>query len=169
MSDLQKTLETDAMYGDWGADDEKPMDSISLQEFEAICKEVFDRRTALDEAREVLKLQDEELSKLERKVLSYLTHFKKDKHHVTGLGTIGIINRKSVKVPQDATEKQAFFKWLQEKGIFWDYTTVNSQKLNSLYKAEYEIAGEEGRLADFKIPGVGAPTVFQSISVRKGK
>ena len=83
-------------------------------------------------------------------------------------GTVVRTNRFSVQVPKDIEAKSAFFKWLSEKGreVYWQYVTVNSQSLNSLYKQEMEIAKEAGNL-DFSLPGIGQPTFSATLSRRK--
>jgi trans-2-enoyl-CoA reductase len=66
---------------------------------------------------------------------------------------VSVYTKASCKIPQDPMDKQALFDWMQEKGIYDAYRTVNSQSLNSLVKHEYDLAKERGEF-DFKIPGL---------------
>lgn len=76
-------------------------------------------------------------------------------------------NRSSVTTPKTPEEKQKLFDFLHEKGIFLEFASVNSQTLNSLYKSLAEEAAEKGNY-DFEIPGVGKPTSFTTLKVKKG-
>lgn len=154
----------------WGLE-EKPIEGVTLQEFEKLCENLFERRQQAEEVDQKAKEEWAAVALLEKRVLGILTHYKKDKHHVANRGTVSIMRRVSVRVPKTQEEKDAFFSYLRKKdeALYWDYLSVNSQKLNSYYKQEEEIAREEGRSFDFKIPGVGAPTVQEIVSIRKGK
>lgn len=66
---------------------------------------------------------------------------------------VKLVTSARAKVPQDPMEKQAFFDYLIEKGVYDAYRTVNSNSINSFVKIEYELAKERGDF-DFKIPGL---------------
>lgn len=72
----------------------------------------------------------------------------------------------SVTTPKTPEEKQALFEFLQSKGIFLEIASVNSQTLNSLYKSLATEAEEKGNY-DFKMPGVGEPTTYTSLKLRR--
>lgn len=72
----------------------------------------------------------------------------------------------SVKNPQTPEEKEKFYNYLKEKNIFENMVSVNHMSLNSWYKEEIEAAKAAGNF-DFKIPGLGEPTIFEDISFRK--
>jgi len=72
----------------------------------------------------------------------------------------------SVTTPKTSEEKQALFEFLQSKGIFLEIASVNSQTLNSLYKSLAAEAEEQGNY-DFKMPGVGEPTTYTSLKLRR--
>lgn len=73
----------------------------------------------------------------------------------------------SVTTPKTPEEKEQLFEFLQQRGIFLEMASVNSQTLNSLYKSLAEEAAEKGVL-DFRMPGVGEPTEYISLKMRKG-
>jgi hypothetical protein len=76
-------------------------------------------------------------------------------------------NKTSVTTPKTPEEKEQLFQFLRDKGIFLEFASVNSQSLNSLYKSLAEEAAENGVL-DFKLPGVGEPTIYTTLKMRKG-
>lgn len=102
-------------------------------------------------------------------VLELLAKSKKSKYFVDGVGTAYVINKYSVTTPKTVTEKEQLFKYIAEKygkDTLDDYLSINSQRLNSFYNKEVELAQNEGR-ADFRLPGVGEPQLMQSLGFRK--
>lgn len=81
-------------------------------------------------------------------------------------GMVSLSQRTSVKTPKTQEDREAFFFYLKEKGLYDDMISVNSQTLNSFYKAGLEEAREKG-LTDFIIPGIGEVTIKASLSFRK--
>lgn len=75
-------------------------------------------------------------------------------------------NSTSVTIPKTAQDKELLFKFLADKGIFLEIASVNSQTLNSLYKSLAAEAADEGNF-DFKIPGVGEPTTYTTLKLRR--
>lgn len=73
----------------------------------------------------------------------------------------------SVKNPQTPEDKEAFFLYLKEQGLFENMISVHSRTLNSMYKSASEDALRRGEL-EFRIPGIEAPTVFKKLVIRKG-
>lgn len=143
------------------------MSDITIAGFEALIGDSYALDRKIDELEATLLAPlRKELQELDAKILaqleaSELSSFK------TKFGTVVRTRRYSVRVPATAEDKAALFDWLKTKGdaVYWRYTTVNSQALNSLYKAEMEIAKEEGN-TDFKIPGLGLPEMSQTLSRR---
>lgn len=99
-------------------------------------------------------------------IRQYLEYYGKDKH-VGSLGTVERVTKLSFRTPKTDEDKCKFFKWLQEKEIFFQYATVNSQSLNSLLKQEFETATENGK--ELSIPGIEAPTEYTQMRIRPKK
>lgn len=142
--------------------------SIPMDAFDAMIAEAY----RLDEEieaykRDFLKPKEARLFALEGKILEVLTAQERSSYKSPS-GTVIRQNRYSVQTPKTVEQKQAFFGWLRAKSedVMWQYTTVNSQSLNALYKQEFEIAKEEGNL-DFALPGIGEPTLMTSLARRK--
>ena len=79
--------------------------------------------------------------------------------------TVNRVHRSSVALPQDSHKKALLFDWLQRRGLYEDFVTVNSQRLNALYRSEEEAALARGEI-DFKIPGL-EPRSYTQIQLRK--
>ena len=105
---------------------------------------------------------------LEAEILAHLEENGMSNFRVDGVALISVVEKLSVKTPKTPEEKKAFFNWLEEtKGseVLLHYQTVNSQSLNSFYKAEFESKSDEEKLT-FNMPGIGAPTMSKKLSVR---
>lgn len=81
------------------------------------------------------------------------------------LGKIILTTRFSVTVPK-GDEKERFFTYLKDRGIFEDMATVNSQTLNAWYRSEMDQAKENGDF-DFQIPGIKEPMAYEQLQLRK--
>lgn len=149
----------------WGLE-EKPMEEVTVQELEELCDSAFKRDQAIDALMEQVNEQTEAKNAILERVRKYIVHFGKDKYE-SAVGTIELRSRLSFKTPKSLDEKRDFFEWLTDKGVFYEYASVNSNSLNSLCKQEVEIAKEEGR--ECKIPGIGDPSEFQTIHLRRKK
>ncbi len=73
--------------------------------------------------------------------------------------------RSSVATPKTEAERLAFFGYLKKIGEFDNLITVNSQTLNSWYKAELQAAEQRGDI-EFDVPGLNVTTV-PTLTVRK--
>lgn len=143
--------------------EEKQLEPTTIDELEKLCEDAFLLKAKCDSIEESLSLEKEELNAVNKKILAVLELYGK-KHWEHPLGKIEMRERTSVKTPKTEEEKKLFFEWLEQKGVYWQYVTVNSQSLNALYNAEFESNDDLG----FKIPGIGEPEVFKQI-ILKGK
>lgn len=136
-----------------------------LKQLNALCDSLADTRERKARLNAQLKELNEAEERDETKILEMLEASDLDSFDGTK-GKVSIVNRFTVRVPQSIDDKQALFKYLQQRKIFYELVSVNSMTLNSFYKKEMEIAQSEGN-TDFKIPGVGEPGVKKSLSFRK--
>lgn len=93
-----------------------------------------------------------------------MTSFKVDK-----IANVSITHRMSVPTPKTVEDKKAFFQWVADnKGeeVRDAMMTVNSQTLNSFWKAEYESLDDDAKLM-FQIDGLEMPSVSKVLSIRK--
>lgn len=73
--------------------------------------------------------------------------------------------RTSVKIPRTQEDREAFFNYLKELGLYDTMIGVNSQTLNSFYKSQFEEAKERGDV-DFEIPGLKEVELRKTLSFR---
>lgn len=142
----------------------EPKKNVDLVAFDTLCREIFLQKRRVEDAEEVVSKANAELERLKAEAMKIMKDSGKEKFFVEGMGTIYIHNRYSVTVPKEPSRRQEFFNYLKDKGVFEDIITVNHQTLNSYWKQEWETAGSS---PDFEIPGVGQPTLFQTVATRK--
>jgi hypothetical protein len=140
----------------------------TVLDMEQLTEKIQAKRLEIDQAQDVVKELNKQLASLELTMMEKLHELGKDSYK-SEVGTISIIHRTSFKTPKTPEEKAAFFDYLRAKNMFDALVSVNSQTLNSFCKAELETAIAEGRGLDFKIPGIGEPTVQEIIGFRKAK
>lgn len=133
---------------------------MQVKEFNEFIEKMYELKAKKDELSEETKKVSAELELAKKKALEYLEQAEMTKY-AHPKGTVFVQNKFSAKVPKDEESKKQLFKWLKEKGISMQYLTVNSNSLNSLYKAELEANGP-----DFKMPGVEEPQLYQQLAMR---
>lgn len=74
-------------------------------------------------------------------------------------GTIYLSFIDQVSMPKDTENKELFYNYLRDRGLYDDMVSVNAQKLNGFYRKEAEAAKEAGEIL-FNMPGIeGVHTV----------
>lgn len=147
--------------------------SVTLQEINELCAEIIAEKERKKEAETVASNHESRIKELETKLM-LLFEENELTSYVSPSGRFTIAQKESVTTPKDAESKEKFFEYLKEKGIYWDFVTVNSQKLNGFYREEREEfmkrleAGEVDGF-DFNIPGIGEPSIFKYFHFTKNK
>ena len=145
---------------EWDAVDVK---EISLEEMDAMVKELQEHWKAVEEIKAIAKDVRDKYDAYEKKVLEALKNSKKSKYQVDGLGTVYISNRYVTRVPKDLTAKEKLFNWIKAtKGgeTLLAMVSINHQTLNSFLNQEYEV--NPGCI----VPGVEAPTHEETLGFR---
>lgn len=155
----------DVPSGNWA--EEKPIEAVSLQAFEELCRKTTEQDKVVDKLKAELKLEQEKADDLYAEIQKILAAHNKD-NYKSAVGTFYRYSRWNWKIPSSLEAKTKFFDFLKQKGIFLELVSVNSNTLNSFCKAEYEAAKEAGNV-DFKVPGLEAPTAMEKIGFRKSK
>jgi hypothetical protein len=145
--------------------DEKPMADISLMEFEKAIQEYAEAKEEVERLAGLKNKATEVMDMFESKVMSIMQAFNKTSYR-SSYGLLVRSERWSWKTPKSDEEKDAFYGYLRAKGLFDTMISVNSQTLNSFAKKELEAAKETGDI-DFKIPGLGEPTLTEMIALRR--
>lgn len=135
--------------------------ALDLTAFELLVTELYNLREKVKRMEEDVEKEKSQLEVLKTKVMTCLDQAGKS-NYKSERGTVSIVNKFSVETPKEIEAKKAFFNWLHEKGIFEEYATVNSAKLNALYNEQLEISGNP----DFKIPGIGEAKHYKNLSIR---
>lgn len=148
-------------------DEENPVvpENLSVNQLEELCDKISQQRAVCDEISSKHKLENQKLDALEKSLLAALEAMHKDSYK-SNVGTFSVTHRTSVRVPQ-GDEKLEFLDYLRSRGVHDAMVTVNSQTLNGWYRQEFDAAKANGTLLEFKIPGLGEPTINKLISFRK--
>ena len=77
--------------------------------------------------------------------------------------------KSSVQTPKTEEEKKELFEYLKSIDLFYQIVSVNSSTLNSTYKNLAAQAMEETGALEFIMPGVGKPTIYTTLKVKKEK
>lgn len=149
----------DAAPDDWGHE-EKPISAVTMADMEALASKGRELRAKKDELKKQESDVEQELKGVQKRIIAYLEHFGLTKYESAG-GKVFVTNKRSVKVPKDEADRDSFFAWLKERGIFDQLITVNSQTLNAMYNRECDATG-----GDVSIPGLGPATEYKSVTFK---
>jgi hypothetical protein len=145
--------------------DPGPQNPITVEALDQLVDDIFAKRREIEALEEQVTALNKQKAELEGRAVGYLRALGRENYKGRS-GTIGISEKWRVNLPQTDEDKQALFNWLRDRGIFDKYATVNANSLNSLFMAEWEAAKKAGDL-EFALPGIGAPKLFEGLSVRK--
>lgn len=138
---------------------------VTTREFDDAIAQLISARADYDQKKKIASEANETVESLETKLMELLKLAGKSSYKADGLGTITLVNKYSVRVPQTGDDKDALFAWIEAKygkeGLD-KYRTVNSMALNSLYNQVIE----EG-IAE--LPGVGMPSARPQLQLRMGR
>lgn len=142
--------------------------SVTLAEMEELVAEFLATEDELETLkRQKVKPLEEKIAVLEGRILDVLWSNDITSYRAKAV-TVIRATRYTVATPKTQEDKAAYFAWLRAKSeeTYWAQMSVNSQTLNSFYKAEMEVAKESGDI-DFKIPGLGEPEAKPYLTRRK--
>lgn len=145
-------------------------ESITTEQMDAMVKEMSELKDNYDELKKQSNAAHEKYQEARAKLITTLQAAGKTKYFVDGVGTVSVTEKLKIQTPKSPEDKEAFFKWLQEKygrEGYLTYATVNYNSLNSLYNTEFEQAKLEGTADNFEIAGVGNPEHEYGLSFRK--
>lgn len=149
--------------------EEKMIDEIAAMTTETLtelAESAFYHRTRKEEYEALM----EQESKMEREATDRLQtylDFSGTDSFISKSGTIERRSKLSFTTPKTPEDKFAFFKYLQDKGVFYEVASVNSQTLNGFAKAEYEAMRDRGETP--KIPGISEPKEYVTIHLRRSR
>jgi hypothetical protein len=140
--------------------------SITIDDMNTQVAKIAEMRVKEEELSRAKKEVTEALELEERKMMEMLeasgmTSYK------SPFGQVVLAFRTSVKTPKLPEEREAFFQWLRDKGLYDTMISVNSNSLNSLYKNELEEARDRGEV-DFSIPGISGVSITPQLRFSRG-
>ena len=144
------------------------MSSITVTEFDNLIKSIFDMENEIEADEEKVKEKQRKLDSLKAKTVIALKEQERSSYKCEH-GTVTISEKWRVKLPSEDADKKALFDHLRERGIFEKYATVNANSLNSLYMQDWEAAKKAGEGMEFRMPGIGDPSLFEALKITKGK
>jgi hypothetical protein len=137
---------------------------VTVTDLDALVKEIVQLRKKSREMTASLSAVNVELEAKKSKMAGYLRELGR-KSYKTEVGNFTLVEKWRVTLPKTAEDKHKLFDWLEERGLYDTYATVNSNSLNSLYLTEWDIAKKEGRGMEFEIPGIAPATRFETTSI----
>lgn len=138
--------------------DEEPNTSITFEEVDALLAKISAEREKADALKIELTQLNVQIDELEQKAIRYLKALNRTNYN-SPLGKFGFRKDWQYKLPQGEENRQAYFNYLREKGLFESMVTVNSNTHKAFCKAEQAAAAEQGNVLGFSIPGVEQPTL----------
>lgn len=144
---------------------------VTTSDIDNVAQLYYEARKDYEAKKEQSSLAFAKYEELELKLIAMLESVNKDDYSVKGLGKFKVTHKLSVRVPDSPENKEAFFKWVEEKygrdGLN-KYRTVNSNSLNSLYNSVLEECVTKGESFE-GITGIGEPTTRSSLTFRQEK
>lgn len=143
--------------------------SITIEEMNEQCKRVSELRSKEAAISQEKKAITNELEAEEIRLLEMLQE-SGNKSYRSPFGTAGFSEHTSVRTPKSQEEKEAFYAFLKQEGLYDKLISVHSTTLNSLWKSRYEEFKESNPNAnpdDFKLPGIEGVTKEFRLSFRK--
>lgn len=159
---MTEQMELDAI-GYFG--DETEADTDTLKALTGLCEKMTLLRADKDALEDKVSAINTELKAIEEKIIQYFKEYGLPSLK-TDAGTFSIIKRKSFTQPATPEDRVAFYKYLQEKGLFESMISVNSRTLSSWAGKEVEAMAEQGN-ANWLPPGLKAPHEYETIGIRK--
>jgi len=142
--------------------------SLTMEEMNGMVTELRARKSAYDESNAVKKTYYDAYKAQEAMVIEALSEEGMSTYICDGVGRVTKVEKMAVRVPATPEQKTAFFNWLRENmgdDVATQYTSVNSQALNSLYNTLTEEYAARGEVLD--IAGLETPVTRTELSFRK--
>lgn len=147
--------------------EEKPLDQITIQELDAIVKDMFAKRKQVEDLESQASELNKEVEALKFKVLNILEATGRLNHETPGAGKVYTTTKYQVSYPKDPEDAAKFRQYLVDHGMS-SMLTMNHQSLNAFFKSKLEEAGE-GADPSSVLPGIGSPEARITLSMKKGK
>lgn len=136
-------------------------DNITVSALDTFCRDIAQQNVKVKAAKEAYDAEKKVLEEMKLKGLAHLEALDRE-NYKSEYCTIYTKNNFSVKVPSNPYDRDKFFTWMKEKGIFEEKITVHSKTLVSMYNSFVEESGDP----DFQIPGITEIKSYETLSIR---
>lgn len=131
---------------------------MEVKDLDSLMKEVVKAREQYEEKKKISSECYSKLSGLEDQLTEAMQSLGKTKWSIDGVGSINLVNKFMVKVPDSIEDRRLLYEYIKNK--YGEETvlkkfSVHSRTLNSFYNEEMENS-EDPSL--FSLPGVDTPT-----------
>lgn len=142
--------------------------SVTIEEINKLSEEISILRTTESKIKYGLKQVTDQLDIAETKMMQYLEENQLQRYS-SPVGMFSLAQYTSVKTPKTPEDKEKFYTYLKEKGLYENMVSVNSQTLNSFFKEELAMAEQTNEGVDpaTLIPGLTEVTLTPRLSFRK--
>lgn len=155
----------------WEDAEAQTADEISIEDMDKLVVQYTEMRADYEAKKKVSTEAHKEMEKAKALVIQALIACKKSTYSVDGIGRVSKVAKEKITVPKTLDDKLKLFEYIASKHgaeFLTSMQSVNYNTLNSFYKEELESI-EGPQKAEFVLPGVGAPTVEESLSFTKEK
>ena len=142
--------------------------TVTTEELDEVVKSLKAARDDYDIAKSISSEKNKIVDELEAKVIDLLSAANKNNYEVDGVARVSIVTKSQVTTPKTIEQKEALFKWIENKmgrDALIAYQSINYNSLNSLYNKTMEETLAKG--LDFNgIDGLELPMVVRTLSMR---
>lgn len=141
---------------------------ITVKELDTLLEQLGKLEDEKEAISESLKAKNKEISSLELRITEVLKSLEREEYD-SPHGKCSFEEVFNVKMPTEENKEQ-LWAWMREKGIYDRYATVHATSLKSLFRAERNIAIENGEdPLTFALPGMEPATIFEKLNFKPKK
>lgn len=155
---MEQKSASDPVPSTWGY--ENPNAEVSIKDFEELVASAYADKKAAKELEDRAEEIKEKLKEKQIKIEAIMDQLGKEIYK-SDSGTVTLKTSLSVATPKEQEAKAAFFAWLEEQGLFYEYASVDSKKLNTLFNSLAK--GDPS----YTVPGIEKPKPFKTLKLLK--
>lgn len=141
---------------------------VSVAAMDNLVQAICEKRTVIESLESVVSEHNKELAKLQAKLTDIMKLLERDSYD-SPAGRINIIQQYRYRMPDSLEDRAKLFDFMKARNEYDGLITVHSQTFNSYCKKLQEAAEKAGDGMYFVIPGVEAPSLFETIRVTRKK
>jgi hypothetical protein len=150
------------------SEDWKEQRLVTVKDLDSICEQIVKLEQEKEAIEETLMAKNKEIMTMYGRATAFLAETGRDEYE-TPIGKLKIERKWRVNLPEEGEPRTALFNHLRERGIADAYLTIHSGRFNALYMADWAAAKDQGLGMEFTMPGVQAPTLFETTKFKLSK